>query len=76
MTLSVLMYAMMMATLVVLVGVLVVGAVGDVLAWFGRRAPRSVGARASRPTGDGPAHAVRCGTSAVAPRARARSAHR
>ncbi|MEA2274731.1 MAG: hypothetical protein QOI98_3439 [Solirubrobacteraceae bacterium] len=73
MTLSVLMYAMMMTTLVVLVGVLVVDAVGDVLSWYARRSSRF---RASRPTDDGPAHGVRSGRSAAAPQARARSAHR
>jgi hypothetical protein len=73
MTLSVLMYVMMMTTLVVLVGVLVVDAVGDVLSWHARRSSR---VRARRPTADGPAHGVRCGRSAAAPRAQARSAHR
>jgi hypothetical protein len=68
MTLSVLMYAMMMTTLVLLVGVLVVDAVRDVLRWSARRAARA--------TGDAPAHGVRCGTSVAAPRAQARSAHR
>lgn len=43
MTLSVLMYAMMMTTLVVLVGVLVVDAVRDVLRSSARRAPRTAG---------------------------------
>jgi hypothetical protein len=73
MTLSVLMYAMMTTTLVVLVGVLAVDAVRDVLSWFARGAPR-VHARGA--TADGPARGVRSGTSAAAPRVPARSAHR
>ena len=68
MTLSALMYAMMTTTLVLLVGVLVVDAVRDVLSWSARRA--------SRATDDGPARGARSGTSAAAPRAPARSAHR
>jgi hypothetical protein len=43
MTLSVLMYAMMITTFVALVGVLVVDAVRDVLRSSARRAPRSAG---------------------------------
>jgi len=73
MTLSVLMYAMMMTTLVVLVGVLTLDAVRDVLSWFARRAPRF---QVRGATDDGPARGVRSGTSAAAPRAPARSAHR
>ena len=73
MTLSVVMYTMMMTTLVVLVGMLVVDAVRDVLSWSARRTTRF---GASRPIDDGPARGVRCGTSAAAPRVPARSAHR
>jgi hypothetical protein len=48
-----LMYAMMMATLVVLVGVLAVDAVRDVLRWSARRAPRSAGPADSRSAASG-----------------------
>jgi hypothetical protein len=51
MTLSVLMYAMMVVSLVVLVGVLSVDAVRGVLRWSVRRAPRSVGRAGERSAG-------------------------
>jgi hypothetical protein len=48
MTLSVLMYAMMLVSLVVLVGVLVVDAARGVLRWSVRGAPRSIGRAGER----------------------------
>ena len=48
MTLSVLMYAMMMVSLVVLVGVLSVDAVRGVLRWSVRGADRSIGRSGER----------------------------
>jgi hypothetical protein len=53
MTLSVLMYAMVMVSLVMLVGVLFVDAVRGVLRWSAHRAPRSVGPAAGRSAASG-----------------------
>ena len=53
MTLSVLMYAMMMVSLVVLVGVLIVDAVRDVLRWSVDRAARSAGPPGGRSAASG-----------------------
>jgi hypothetical protein len=53
MTLSVLMYAMMMVSLVVLVGVLSVDAVRGVSRWSVRRAARSVGRAGERSAASG-----------------------
>lgn len=54
MTLSVLMYAMMMAAAVALAGVLVLDAVASVLRWSAGRAHRSAGPAQRRPAARNP----------------------